>query len=166
MNTELKLPDSPDALRDFTCDLLRHFHQLQSEKTTLLNEKARLVSEKNLLQEQINLLLHKRFSANSEKYRAEQSDLFNEVEAYAETLDEAGLQAEAIIEAAVAPVISEPTTEPTPARKPGRKALPAELPRVEIVHDMPEDKRCCREGHMLKEIGEEIFRATNTFRLK
>jgi transposase len=105
------------------------------------------------LQEQINLLLHKRFGANSEKYRAEQADLFNEAEAYAEEGGEA--ESEDVDSAAVeAPV--EPATEPTAPRKPGRKALPTELPRVEIIHDLPEDQRYCAEGHALKVIGEEI----------
>lgn len=46
--------------------------------------------------------------------------------------------------------------EPTAPRKPRRKALPAELPRVEIVHDLPEDQSCCAEGHTLKVIGEDV----------
>jgi hypothetical protein len=28
--------------------------------------------------------------------------------------------------------------------------VPVELPRVEIIHDLPEDQRCCSEGHALK----------------
>ncbi len=144
MNSELKLPENPDALRDFARDLVKQFQQLQSEKARL--------------QEQINLLLHKRFSANSEKYRAEQADLFNEAEAYAETLDPtdadvAGIDADSGTVAGV-----ETTTEPesAPPRKPGRKALPSELPRVDIVHELPEDRRYCSEGHALKVIGEDI----------
>jgi len=103
--------------------------------------------------------LHKRFGANSEKYRAEQSDLFNEAEAYAETLGEAGLEVETNVEESVTPTVDDAdnaTTEPTPPRKPGRKALPAELPRVEIVHDLLEEQRYCAEGHALKVIGEEV----------
>lgn len=53
----------------------------------LLRENQRLKGQNVKLQEQINLLLHKRFGANSEKYRAEQSDLFNEAEAYADESD-------------------------------------------------------------------------------
>ena len=158
MKTELELPENPDALRDFARDLVKQFHQLTSENATLSGENASLQREKALLQEQINLLLHKRFSANSEKYRAEQADLFNEAEAYAETLNEtiaeAGLDSESTVPETGGETTT--TTEPASPRKPGRKALPAELPRVEIVHDLPEDQRCCSEGHALKVIGEEI----------
>jgi len=34
--------------------------------------------------------------------------------------------------------------------------LPQELPRVDIIHDLPEEQRRCIEGHELKEIGTEI----------
>ena len=49
----------------------------------------KLQQENRHLQEQVRLLLHKRFGAKSEKYPAEQSDLFNEAEAYAEDSDDA-----------------------------------------------------------------------------
>jgi transposase len=159
MNTELKLPDNPEALRDFARDLVKQLQCLKFENATLLGEKVTLPHEKSLLQEQINLLLHKRFSANSEKYRAEQADLFNEAEAYAEESGEVeSIEAEST-EAGetVEEALLEPATrESMPPRKPGRKALPQELPRVEILHDLPEEQRCCAEGHALIEIGEEI----------
>jgi len=124
-----------------------------TELRQLKSENAVLWGEKAVLQEQLNLLLHKRFGANSENYRAEQADLFNEAEAYAEESGEAKIE-DADSAAVEAPV--ERVTEPTAPRKPGRKALPAELPRVEIIHDLSEDPRYCAEGHALKVIGEEI----------
>jgi transposase len=137
MNTELKLPDNPEALRDFARDLVKQLQCLKFENATLLGEKVTLPHEKSLLQEQINLLLHKRISANSEKYRAEQADLFNEAEAYAEESGEVeSIEAEST-EAGetVEEALLEPATrESMPPRKPGRKALPQELPRVEILH--------------------------------
>jgi transposase len=148
METELNLPDERDALRRLAVDLATELRQLKSEYTTVLAEKA-------VLQEQINLLLHKRFGANSEKYRAEQADLFNEAEAYAEECSEAEMES-ADSAAVEAPVETAAASEPTAPRKPGRKALPAELPRVEIVHDLPEDQRYCAEGHALTVIGEDV----------
>jgi transposase len=41
-------------------------------------------------------------------------------------------------------------------KKPGRKPLPPELPRVEIVHDLPEEEKVCACGCQLCRIGEEI----------
>src|SRR5690606_3407398 len=44
-------------------------------------------------------------------------------------------------------------------KKPGRKALPSDLPRIEIVHDLPEaEKRCVEDGAALEVIGEERAR--------
>jgi transposase len=41
-------------------------------------------------------------------------------------------------------------------KKPGRKPLPPELPRVEVVIDLPEDEKVCGYGCTLSRIGEEV----------
>ena len=41
-------------------------------------------------------------------------------------------------------------------KKKGRKPLPEDLPRVEIVHDIPEEEKVCQCGSHLSRIGEEI----------
>jgi transposase len=41
-------------------------------------------------------------------------------------------------------------------RKKGRKPLPANLPRVEIVHDLAEQEKICHCGAHLSRIGEEV----------
>lgn len=137
MEQALELPEDPQALKRLVLDLVRENRQLKVKQDTL--------------EEQIRLLLHKRFGSNSEKYRAEQSDLFNEAEAYSDGsagLDEA------------APIASEAPSEISPpaahSGQRGRKALPAELPRVDIIHDLPEGLRQCSEGHALEVIGEDI----------
>jgi transposase len=41
--------------------------------------------------------------------------------------------------------------------KSGRKRLSAVLPRIEIVHDLPQEQKICRaDGTTLERIGEEI----------
>lgn len=150
---EIELPDDVASLKQMIGLLAR-------EKLSLSREFRQLQFERDKLQEQINLLLHKRFGANSEKYRAEQSDLFNEAEAYCEETGDAELEAGTVdaVLADSAETNDQPadtSIEPAP-RKPGRKALPQELPRVEIIHDLPENQRFCSEGHELKEIGTEI----------
>lgn len=40
--------------------------------------------------------------------------------------------------------------------KRGRKPIPAEFPRVEIVHDIPEEEKTCTCGSALTRIGEEV----------
>jgi transposase len=46
--------------------------------------------------------------------------------------------------------------EPHSRKKPGRKPLPPELPRVEIIHDLPEEAKVCACGGRLSQIGEEV----------
>ena len=53
----------------------------------------------------------------------------------------------------------EPATvqvEPHERKKPGRKALPPELPRVEVLHDLAEEEKVCACGCALSRIGEEV----------
>lgn len=40
--------------------------------------------------------------------------------------------------------------------KPGRKPLPAKLPRVDKIHDIPENEKTCNCGAELSRIGEEV----------
>ena len=48
------------------------------------------------------------------------------------------------------------TIESHDRKKPGRKPLPPELPRIEIVHDLPEEEKTCGCGCELSRIGEEV----------
>ncbi|WP_419620639.1 IS66 family transposase, partial [Thiolapillus sp.] len=108
-----------------------NYQQLQAKYAALL--------------EQIRLFQHQRFGASSEKFHPDQQDLFNEAEATAEEIP-----IEEVDDALSAPEGA------SSARKRGRKALPPELPRIEVIHDLPEEQRHCPEGHELKVIGEEV----------
>jgi len=143
MEQRVDLPDDIETLRDMVIQLQGEIHCLKSQK--------------GYLQEQIRLLLHKRFGAQSEKYPVAQSDLFNEAEAYAEDGSESIAPADTLslgneaTESSAGAVSSE-----APSAKRGRKALPKELPRVDIIHELPEPQRHCPEGHALVVIGEEV----------
>ncbi len=93
------------------------------------------------LQEYVNVLLAKRYGPSSEKVPDEQLRLFNEAE-----------QA-----ATAAPEPEPPIQVPAHERaKPGRRALPEYLPRVEVVHELPEQERvCAHDGEPLVEIARE-----------
>jgi hypothetical protein len=41
-------------------------------------------------------------------------------------------------------------------RKAGRKPLPADLPRIEVIHDLAESEKQCACGSPLSRIGEEV----------
>lgn len=121
----------------------------QAKATQLEAKAARLEVRNQTLFEQLRLLIEQRFGPSTEKYRIEQRDLFfDEAEALADT-DEAE-----------EPAPAADTTEAAPAnkrRRGGRVVLPPELPRIEVIHDLPEGERqCAADGTQLTVIGEEI----------
>ena len=97
--------------------------------------KHAALSHINFLHEQIILARRRMFGASTES--AAQFHLFNEAEILAATATEAHdivqLPAPALLKA------------PMPARG-KRSPLPAELERVEIIHDVPESERLCECG--------------------
>ena len=97
------------------------------------------------LQEQVALLRHKLFSPKSERSPEDadspQLAMFNEAEELIEALSAAPAEAEEV----VAPV----------KRRGKRKPLPANLPRVEVIHDLPEHELTCACGACKQVIGEE-----------
>uniref|UniRef100_UPI0013CE0E7A IS66 family transposase n=1 Tax=Pseudomonas aeruginosa TaxID=287 RepID=UPI0013CE0E7A len=99
------------------------------------------------LQEQVALLRHKLFSPKSERSPEDadspQLAMFNEVEELIEA--PAAEPAEAEAEEVVAPV----------KRRGKRKPLPANLPRVEVIHELPEHELTCACGACKQVIGEE-----------
>lgn len=111
------LPNDINALKELLS---------QKEKE---NQKLR---ENNLrLEERINLLTHQLFGRKSERLTAEevrQGLLFNEIETYADGKTEPEK-------------VTIKVKKSSRGRRTGRKALPASLPRVEIVHDLPEEEK-------------------------
>lgn len=105
--------------------------------------------------EQLVLARHRQFGVSSEQLSG-QARLFDEAEVLAQSSTDADDTA------------SIPTpTVPTPAdqysdasgKKPGRgkrAALPAELERVDVLHDVPADQRTCPCGTPMIEIGEDV----------
>ena len=96
----------------------------------------------HILEEEIRHLRSQLFGRKSERYVSsdqKQLDLFDEAEEAAEK------------------ALSKQSTVLVPAherKKPGRKPLPAELPRIEVIHDLaPEDKICC--GQEMVRIGSD-----------
>jgi transposase len=111
-------------------------------------EVTALVARNRLLEEENRWLKQQLFGRSSEKtppaeINPDQARLFNEAEALVNLSPQAP---ESIAIAAH-----------ERRNKPGRKPLSAELPRVEIVHDLPEDERvCAQDGTPLERIGEEV----------
>jgi transposase len=93
------------------------------------------------LSEQLQLMLARRFGASSERVAEAQLGLFNEAEAELDTAAEED----------IAPAIEVPAhTRKVPKRKP----LSKDLPRVEVIHDLPEDNKLCpHDGTVLVPMG-------------
>lgn len=100
--------------------------------------------------EQARLARHRLYGVSSEQIAALQPSLFDEAEALAQDSGEAHDQAP-----------PQPQAEgegKTPARKARgkRKPLPVGLPRVDVVHDVPESERTCACGSPMVVIGEDV----------
>jgi transposase len=107
---------------------------------------AQQAEQISALEEYVRLLKHHRFGARSERASIDQLGLFNEAEAMVAT-EEITSEIEGRETAVAAHT----------RKKSGRKPLPDMLPRVEIVHDLPEDEKvCAHDGHALEEIGREV----------
>ena len=110
------------------------------------NQEAREERIK-LLEEENRWLKAQLFGRSSEKTSAtevspDQRWLFNEAEVFTQAAQSAPEK------------ILIPAHE---RRKRGRKRLSPELPRVEVIHDLPDqEKRCAKDGTALERIGEEI----------
>ena len=130
---------------------MRAVDALQEQLKQTLAANAQLNTRVNLLEEQNRWLKAQLFGRSSEKRSspkagAEQARLvFNEAEALAESAS------------SVTP--NEAITIPAHTRRRGgRSKLPGELPRLEIVHDLPEhEKVCAHDGTRLTRIGEEVL---------
>jgi transposase len=134
----IELPNDPEALRELA---LRQHAQLD-EKESLVEA---MCDELRTLREYIRLLKHQRFGRKSEQISDEQFRLFNEAETSSDDTV-AGEEADDSV-----------LVEAHTRKKRGRKPLPDWIPRVEILHDLPDDeKTCARDGTVLERIGEEV----------
>ena len=111
-------------------------------------EHAELLQRYALLEEELRWLKQQVFGRSSEKRSAEDIPpaqyrlLFNEAEL------------SLVTDAEPAPVaLSIPSHQ---RKKPGRKAIPEQLPRIEVVHDLSDEEKVCpHDGATLERIGEE-----------
>jgi transposase len=131
-----QLPDDIDALKSLVAN-----QATQLDEFTARNEQ--LQSRVIILQEQLNLALAKRYAASSEKVSPDQVCMFDEAETDVEVAPDTDDD-----------VILVPAHK---RRKRGRKPLPDHLPRIDVVHEIPESERCCdHDGRLLVEIGDVI----------
>jgi len=119
-----------------------YIDQLESRANTAEARINTLEIKYDHLKEEYRLLLFKRFGRSSEKHsETDQRSLFEEAEVTAEQ--------------------TEPDTPATEVgsytrKKRGRRPIDESIPRVDIIHDIPEEEKQCGCGHELIRIGEEV----------
>jgi transposase len=122
-----QLPEDPSQLKNIIRNYQEKIHYLEEQVRLLQNEIFGRKSEKRPLPEQNQFLL------------------FNEAEkALSENEEKRDPDTNLI-------VVPEHKRS-----KSGRKPLPADLPRVDIIHDIDESEKVCPCGSQLKAIGEEV----------
>lgn len=117
---------------------------IEELKSIIIDLEERYISRIEFLEERVRLLTKELFGSKSEKRPPEseprQLHLFNEAET---------LVAEKKKE--------EPTLVPAHTRqRPKRKPLPEDLPRVDDIRDIPEEKKICACGACKRCIGQEV----------
>lgn len=151
------LPDDISELKTIIAEQVLNIHKYEEEVDRhreeathycsdlqfTQEELARKNAEIERLEEIVRLLRHHRFGSTSEKIKSDanvmQLGIFNEAE----------------VEVSEEP----PSVEVKGHRrrgKPKRVKLPDNLPRKDVVIDLPEEEKICPEGHELKCIGEDV----------
>jgi len=137
------LPDNLDTLKSMLVDQVACNASLTDKNTQLLTENQRIKLQVQLLQEKLNIALAQRYAASSEKCSPDQIRLFDEAEVEADIAEEEDA--------------ASVTVAAHPRKKCGRKPLPEHLPRIDVLHELPEAERVCpHDGAVLKAIGTVI----------
>ena len=138
------------ALAAVRVEAQRHLSDVQGALAETQDELAKAQSRIRYLYEQFVLARQRMFGASSEK-SPDQVLLFNEAEVLA------GMPAADEDDDTDASDDASACSTPPNTKARGKRApLPAELPRIDVVHELPEDQRVCACGTPMVEIGEEI----------
>lgn len=142
------LPDDPVALKAIIVGLQRTIEEQEAANTNyaaILADKETTIAE---MAQQITLfkiLLHASKSEKAKRSSAEvQYTLFDEAELMAPQQDDEQ------------PAEPECTVAAHQRKKRGRRPLPADIPRVDVVIDIPEEDKVCACGCTMSRIGEEV----------
>ncbi len=149
------LPDDIESLKALVLEQAGQLQDVTEHVAQLTADNARYQARILTLTEQLNLALARRYAARSEKISPDQLPLFDEAEVEAADADIDLQEQDGDAEAGAGADTVEIASHTRNRR--GRKPLPESLPRVEVVHDLPEAERVCpHDGQALKEIGETV----------
>ncbi|OGT37406.1 MAG: hypothetical protein A3F11_07265 [Gammaproteobacteria bacterium RIFCSPHIGHO2_12_FULL_37_14] len=140
------LPKSSHELKNIILSMHQSFLEQEKKLSEKENELSSFKSKYDGLIEQIRLAKAQRFAPKSES-NVLQSDLF----------DEAGVELPDDVKEQLNDTQDEITVAAHTRKKhPVRKALPKDLPREVIMHDISDAEKICACGCQLTKIGEEI----------
>jgi transposase len=122
--------------------------RIELEETNSLKDyKIKYLEEENeRLKGFLRLARHKTFGAKSEKLVETQIQL---------SLELGNVFDEGLTDKEQEEDVEESVEEPKQGKKPGRRPLPANLKRVEVIHDLDPSANTCECKHALHKIGEE-----------
>jgi transposase len=141
-----QLPDNVDALKSLLADQAIKLDQFVARNEQLTTENQRYKVQVLTLTEQLNLALARRYAASSEKLSPDQIGLFDEAELDSEVAADTEADDD-----------DEITVAAHKRKKRGRKPIADHLPRIDVIHELPESmRRCDHDGRLLTEIGEVI----------
>lgn len=148
----LPVVDMPSVLPTDVTALTALLHAQQAAHQTAVDSLHKQFGDHiNYLIEQFILARHRQFGVSSEHISG-QARLFDEAEVLAaestDAQDIATIQSEASASSA--------TAKPEVKARGKRAPLPTELPRVDIVHDVPEAERTCPCGTPMVVIGQQV----------
>ena len=124
----------------------------QRDKLISLEREVRLSTEVAYLKVKV----FGRSSEKTKKPKAPDPDIFDEAKATADDLakeNAIAVATEALHHAASDVVIETPET---PKKSKARKPIPAEYPRVEVIHDLSEDQKTCSCGCQMTSFGMDV----------
>ena len=124
--------------------------EIQQENAALKGQVTHLQSYIEQLEQALIASRQQRFGPSSEKHPGQQLLIFNEAEESAAALEAESLDADEDVDPAVIPVAGHTR------KKKGRKPLPEALPRIDVIHDLPESEKICSvHGVTLEAVGEK-----------
>lgn len=148
------LPVDIEQLRNIVLCIQRDSQKviahLEKDSARLEKRNVQLELQNARLIEQLLLKRHSLFGSSSEKTPG-QGELFNEAESIVETAAEAD-----VVDVAAPHNHAFAATAAPKRTQGGRQPLPAELPRLEIIHSLPEHELICACGCQKRVIGEDI----------
>ena len=148
MKTRAQLEQENHQIRQALLAQEGRYQAVLESKNQALESKDHFIEQ---LKQALILEHNARFAASSESSRSLQLELFNEAEQECESTP---IDTDAGDDPDGDGLIDVPAHQ---RKRGGRKPLPENLPRIDVIHDLPEAQKCCpHDGQALTFIGDKV----------